>query len=64
MSRLIDENVAPKALLSSNAEYLLPVYVFDEREIELGGLPGYKRKGPEARTKHYGFWKTGASRTR
>ncbi|KAK0534292.1 hypothetical protein OC835_002712 [Tilletia horrida] len=50
--------------LYSQAEYLVPLYVFDEREIELSGLPAYRRKGPEARTEHYGFWKTGGFRTR
>ncbi|KAK0553888.1 hypothetical protein OC846_000737 [Tilletia horrida] len=50
--------------LYSQSEYLVPLYVFDEREIELSGLPAYKRSGPEARTEHYGFWKTGGFRTR
>lgn len=50
--------------LYSTADYLMPVYVFDEREIELSGLPGYQRKGPEARTQVYGFWKTGSFRAR
>ncbi|EPQ30218.1 uncharacterized protein PFL1_02334 [Pseudozyma flocculosa PF-1] len=59
LSQLEDE-----ALLGSTSDYLLPVFVFDEREMELSGLPGYKRKGPEARTRHYGFWKTGGFRTR
>ncbi|GAC97129.1 hypothetical protein PHSY_004714 [Pseudozyma hubeiensis SY62] len=59
LSKLEDE-----ALLGSTADYLLPVFVFDEREMELSGLPGYHRKGPEARTKEYGFWKTGGFRTR
>lgn len=59
LSKLEDE-----ALLSSTADYLLPVFVFDEREMELSGLPGFQRKGPEARTKVYGFWKTGGFRTR
>lgn len=59
LSKLEDE-----ALLGSTADYLLPVFVFDEREMELSGLPGYQRKGPEARTKEYGFWKTGGFRTR
>lgn len=27
--------------LDSKSHYLLPVYVFDERSIELSGLPGY-----------------------
>ncbi|KAN0060674.1 hypothetical protein ACQY0O_007332 [Thecaphora frezii] len=59
LSQLEDE-----ALLGSTSDYLLPVFVFDEREMELSGLPGYQRKGPEARTRHYGFWKTGGFRTR
>ncbi|CAD6970577.1 unnamed protein product [Tilletia controversa] len=50
--------------LYSQSEFLLPLYVFDEREIELSGLPAYKRKSPEARTPHYGFWKTGGFRAR
>lgn len=50
--------------LSSRATHLLPLYVFDEREVELSGLPGYVRKGPEARTQNFGFWKTGAFRAR
>ncbi|KAJ1032630.1 hypothetical protein NDA16_000653 [Ustilago loliicola] len=53
LSKLEDE-----ALLGSATDYLLPVFVFDEREMELSGLPGFQRKGPEARTKEYGFWKT------
>lgn len=57
--RLVDEHD-----LHSTADYLLPVYVFDEREIELSGLPGYERQGPEARTQHFGFWKTGGFRAR
>lgn len=48
----------------SQSTTLLPLYVFDEREIELSGLPNYRRKGPEARTKEYKFWKTGAFRAR
>ncbi|CDS00060.1 related to Deoxyribodipyrimidine photo-lyase [Sporisorium scitamineum] len=59
LSKLEDE-----ALLGSTADYLLPVFVFDEREMELSGLPGYHRKGPEACTREYGFWKTGGFRTR
>jgi deoxyribodipyrimidine photo-lyase len=50
--------------LYSTSDYLLPVFVFDEREIELSGLPGYKREGPEARTQCFGFWKTGGFRAR
>lgn len=50
--------------LYSTADFLLPIFVFDEREIELSGLPGYKRQGPEARTQIFGFWKTGGFRAR
>lgn len=50
--------------LCSTAQYLLPLFVFDERVIELSGLPGYQRDGPEARTPQYGFWKTGGFRLR
>lgn len=50
--------------LYSQAKYILPLYVFDEREMELSGLPGYQRKGPEARTREFKFWKTGAFRAR
>ncbi|PWN48921.1 cryptochrome [Violaceomyces palustris] len=57
-------NVTKEALLGSSSDYLLPVFVFDEREMELSGLPNYERKGPEARTREFGFWKTGSFRTR
>ena len=50
--------------LHSHADYLLPLFVFDERTMELSGLPGYERRGPEARTQNYGFWKTGGYRAR
>jgi deoxyribodipyrimidine photo-lyase len=50
--------------LHSQADYLLPLFVFDERTMELSGLPGYERRGPEARTQNYGFWKTGGYRAR
>ena len=44
--------------------HVLPLYVFDERFIELSGLPGYERQGPEARTRLGKFWRTGAFRAR
>lgn len=43
---------------------MLPLYVFDERSLELSGLPGYVRQGPEARTRLCGFWRSGVLRTR
>lgn len=42
----------------------MPLYVFDERFVELSGFPGYEREGPEARTRLCGFWRTGAFRAR
>lgn len=64
-TKTVDLNsIGDDDLLGSTSDYLLPVYVFDEREMELSGLPGYQRKGPEARTKEYGFWKTGGFRAR
>ncbi|POY75360.1 hypothetical protein BMF94_1590 [Rhodotorula taiwanensis] len=44
--------------------HVLPLYVYDERFIELSGLPGYERQGPEARTRLCKFWRTGAFRAR
>ncbi|BGP36334.1 hypothetical protein JCM10450v2_000231 [Rhodotorula kratochvilovae] len=44
--------------------HVLPVFVFDERFVELSGFPGYKRQGPEARTRLCKFWRTGAFRAR
>ncbi|GJN92090.1 hypothetical protein Rhopal_005119-T1 [Rhodotorula paludigena] len=44
--------------------HVLPLFVFDERFIELSGLPGYEREGPEARTRLCKFWRTGAFRAR
>lgn len=43
---------------------MLPLYVFDERSLELSGLPGYIRQGPEARTRLCKFWRSGVFRTR
>ncbi|CEH16977.1 deoxyribodipyrimidine photolyase [Ceraceosorus bombacis] len=60
----LNQDVLAGSALFSRADYLMPLYVFDERIIELSGLPGYERNGPEARTKNYGFWKTGGFRAR
>ncbi|BGO99095.1 hypothetical protein NBRC10513v2_000199 [Rhodotorula toruloides] len=48
----------------SDVTHVLPLYVFDERFVELSGFPGYEREGPEARTRLCGFWRTGAFRAR
>ncbi|GAA5922791.1 uncharacterized protein JCM15063_003426 [Sporobolomyces koalae] len=42
----------------SDATHVLPIYVFDERFLELSGFPGYKREGPPAKTRVCGFWRT------
>lgn len=55
---------AAHAAANSDVTHLMPLYVFDERSIELSGLPGYKREGPEARTRLCGFWRTGVFRAR
>ncbi|GAA6002635.1 hypothetical protein JCM10207_007604 [Rhodosporidiobolus poonsookiae] len=44
--------------------HVLPIYCFDERYVELSGMPGYEREGPEARTRLCGFWRTSAFRAR
>ena len=44
--------------------HLLPIYVYDERHIELSGLPNYVRQGPEARTRICKFWRTSVFRAR
>lgn len=58
------DKFAHQQTLFSESTHLVPLFVFDEREIELSGLPKYQRKGPEARTKEFGFWKTGVFRAR
>lgn len=44
--------------------HLLPIYVYDERHIELSGLPNFVRRGPEARTRICKFWRTSVFRAR
>lgn len=48
--------------------HVLPLYVFDQQHVEIGGLPGVQKgKGPGyhgARTRVAGFWRTGAFRTK
>lgn len=49
---------------SAGATHILPLFVFDERFIELSGLPGYERQGPPAKTRLCGFWRTSVFRAR
>lgn len=47
--------------------HFLPIYVYDQRMIEVGGLPGLKKGGKgnkEARTRTAEFWRCGQHRTR
>ncbi|PLW39067.1 hypothetical protein PCASD_08950 [Puccinia coronata f. sp. avenae] len=45
------------------SDYVLPLYVFDERQVELSGLDGYRAQAPgPARTPVCGFWRTGSHR--
>jgi deoxyribodipyrimidine photo-lyase len=44
--------------------HLLPIYIYDERHVELSGLPNYVRQGPEARTRICKFWRTSVFRAR
>ncbi|GAA5970557.1 hypothetical protein JCM3765_000806 [Sporobolomyces pararoseus] len=48
----------------SEATHVLPIYVFDERFLELSGFPGYKREGPPAKTRVCGFWRTSSFRAK
>ncbi|KAH9824433.1 DNA photolyase, FAD-binding/Cryptochrome [Melampsora americana] len=50
------------ARIQRPSDYFLPIYVFDERMVELSGMPGYQREGSEARTGVCGFWRTGCHR--
>ncbi|OAV99518.1 hypothetical protein PTTG_08408 [Puccinia triticina 1-1 BBBD Race 1] len=44
------------------SDYVLPLYVFDERQVELSGLEGYQSQAGPARTEVCGFWRTGCHR--
>lgn len=46
--------------------HVLPVYVYDQRQIEVGGLPNLQKAGKkeEARTRTLGIWRCGAHRVK
>lgn len=44
--------------------HLLPLYVFDERHIELSGLHGFVRQGLPAKTRLCGFWRASVFRAK
>ncbi|KAM0748058.1 cryptochrome [Meredithblackwellia eburnea MCA 4105] len=62
--RIHDNAVLHAAHHLKSSTHLLPVYCFDERYVELSGLPNYKREGPPARTRLGGFWRTSVFRAR
>lgn len=51
-----------------NVTHVVPVYVFDQKYVEVGGITGLtKGKGPGqngAKTRVAGFWRCGPHRTR
>jgi len=52
--------------VSSKVKYVLPVYCFDERQIELSGIEGYTKvdASRQAKTRVGQFWKCGIHRTK
>ncbi|QRV79569.1 deoxyribodipyrimidine photo-lyase [Ceratobasidium sp. AG-Ba] len=60
--RVWDNPVLYAARDSPGTTHLLPLFVFDERQIELSGVKGFSSPGPEARTRICGFWRTGRHR--
>lgn len=49
--------------------HILPVYVYDQRMVEVGGLPSYKKHGSdgrkgEARTRTLEIWRCGPPRVK
>jgi deoxyribodipyrimidine photo-lyase len=58
----IHDNAVLSHALKSDASHVLPVFCFDERQVDLSGLPGYP--STTARTRLCGFWRTGPHRLR
>ena len=58
----------PAAKFSKPVTHVLPVYVYDQRMIEVGGLPGLQKGGKkssaEARTRTARFWRCAPHRAR
>lgn len=46
--------------------HFLPIYVYDQRMVEVGGMPGLQKAEPakEARTRVAGFWRCGEHRAK
>lgn len=66
--RIVDHSIfhlAHYGNVSSRITHVLPVYVFDERQIELGAVEGYQKASKkEARSRVAGFWKANVHRTK
>ncbi|GAA5832545.1 hypothetical protein JCM3766R1_003118 [Sporobolomyces carnicolor] len=60
----IHDNALVTTAHDDSSTHVLPVYVFDERFLELSGFPGYKREGPPAKTRVCGFWRTSSFRAK
>lgn len=61
------------AKFSKPVTHVLPVYVWDQRHVEVGGFPGIEKADKEgggkgqdqkAKTRELGLWRTGIHRTK
>ncbi|CAE6430820.1 unnamed protein product [Rhizoctonia solani] len=69
--RVSDNPILYAARDAPGITHLLPLFVFDERQVELSGVVGFKearspKDGPllDAKTRICGFWRTGRHRAR
>ncbi|KAI5475064.1 Cryptochrome DASH [Pseudohyphozyma bogoriensis] len=62
--RVHDNALLRTAHFDKEVDHVLPLYVFDERSIELSGLPDYSKDTPPAKTRLCKFWRTGVFRAR
>lgn len=64
--RVSDNPILYAARDAPGVTHLLPLFVFDERQIELSGVKGFADARssplPEARTRVCGLWRTGRHR--
>ncbi|KAG8747837.1 hypothetical protein FRC10_011283 [Ceratobasidium sp. 414] len=60
--RVSDNPILYAARDAPGTTHLLPLFIFDERQIELSGVKGYNGSAHEARTRICGFWRTGRHR--
>ncbi|KAG8691739.1 hypothetical protein FRC11_011118 [Ceratobasidium sp. 423] len=69
--RVSDNPILYAARDAPGITHLLPLFVFDERQVELGGVVGFRESQlprheqiPEAKTRICRFWRTGRHRAR